>query len=106
MCGTPPGRPLHPQATLAQTDPASNATVLGVTHRYAPPGRNGTAAPAGLALNTLPYMMHYVTLAVEPGHEYVKFRQCFLYFALIFTVLSWMCVGIHRRRMPPSPVCA
>ena len=29
-----------PQATLVQQ--GTNVTVLGVSHRYAPPGRNGT----------------------------------------------------------------
>ena len=58
-----------PQATLAQQ--GTNVTVIGVSHRYAPPGRNGTAAAnVDTALNTLPYMMHYVTLAVVPGREY------------------------------------
>lgn len=65
-----------PQAMLtteqvSASSSATNVTIFGVTHRYAPHGRNGTTPPKEANLNTLPYMMHYVTLPVEPGREYV-----------------------------------
>ena len=66
----PPQATLATQQVLASAS-AANITIFGVTHRYAPHGRNGTTAPKEANQNTLPYMMHYVTLPVEPGHEYV-----------------------------------
>lgn len=65
---TNPEKP--PQAILSQVDSATNVTILGITHRYAPPGRNGTVVPGIDGLNNLPYMMHYVILNVTPGHIY------------------------------------
>ena len=63
-----------PRASLMQQNPAShpgtNITIYGVTHRYAPPGRNSTSGYDKAKLNTLPYMMHYVALTVEPGSKY------------------------------------
>ena len=42
----------------------------GVTHRYAPPGRNSTSLSANATEFALPYMMHYITLPVTPGEQY------------------------------------
>ena len=44
--------------------------MTGVTHRYAPPGRNSTSLSANATEFALPYMMHYITLPVAPGVRY------------------------------------
>ena len=58
-----------PQAKL-QSSASPPAIVTGVTHQYAPPGRNSTDLSANATEFALPYMMHYITFSVTPGEKY------------------------------------
>jgi hypothetical protein len=57
-----------PQAKLQSA--SSPVTVTGITHQYAPPGRNSTDLSANATEFALPYMMHYITFSVTPGEQY------------------------------------
>jgi hypothetical protein len=60
-----------PQAKLQANSSASPPVIVtGVTHQYAPPGRNSTDLSANATEFALPYMMHYITFSVTPGEQY------------------------------------
>ena len=64
-----------PHATLTPSNKSgAPQTVTGVSHVYAPPGRNVTgnssASPTNPIDFDLPYNMHYVKMLVEPGQPY------------------------------------
>ena len=92
----PPQARLQAAASMSAQAPAPQL-VTGVTHMYAPPGRNSTNPSANATEFALPYMMHYITLPVTPGMKYTYNVKSGSGLGYVYPSLYPLCVSCQLK---------
>ena len=84
-------------SSVPQKEPPAQ-TIAGVSHLYAPPGRNVSSAVGNATEFALPYMMHYITLPVVPGKRYSYKVLCARLLCIARRVLHVACCMLRVAR--------